>query len=238
MHIAVLDDDVASRNQMNRLLTRESDANKKNGLEGYYIDLYGNVNSLMPKAAMYDAIFIDMVECDPKGHEIAKTLYSQGINARLILCKSVINYSQLLSDDMFLHMDKPIKTNELSDILKICRQSREQREPKIELRTKTETLYVKYDDFMYAQSAQQSKTDVLLESRGKIRVLLDLHNFKKDMSPYDFIRQINNDTIINVHRIKSVSAFSVQMDDGTQFKISLPISSKLKKIKSGALHEI
>ena len=38
MHIAVLDDDVASRKQMERLLERASDANKKNGLEGYYID--------------------------------------------------------------------------------------------------------------------------------------------------------------------------------------------------------
>lgn len=231
MHIAVLDDDVAARNQMNRLLTRISDANKKEGREGYYIDLYGNVNSLMPKAAMYDAIFIDMCIDAPVGQDIAEALLLKGYNAKIILCCSRINYRTLVREedrDKFLFMDKPIKSDELPGVLEICEEIRASREPKIEFRTKTETLYVKYDDFLFAKAIEQSKTKVMLSSRGEIEVLRDLFSFRKDMSPYSFIALINKDTMINVNRIKKVSMFSVEIDGGATFPISAMTSSKLK----------
>ena len=39
MHIAVCDDNIADRKQMQRLLERASDQNKKDGLEGFFIYL-------------------------------------------------------------------------------------------------------------------------------------------------------------------------------------------------------
>ena len=143
MHIAVLDDDVASRKQMERLLERASDANKKNGLEGYYIDSYGAFDSLHSKAAMYDAIYIDIVDSDIKGHEIAKSILNSGIQGKIILCISSLNYREIISSEdaeQFLFIDKPVKTEELNNTLSICEENRKNREPQIEIRTKDETL--------------------------------------------------------------------------------------------------
>lgn len=234
MHIAVLDDDVASRNQMSRLLTRISDSNKKEGLEGYYIDLYGNYEPLSSKLAMYDAIFIDMTESDKKGHELAEEILSSGVHAKVILCISKIDYRNVISSDYstsFLYMDKPIKSEELPPILNICEELRASKEPLIEIRTKDKTLYVKYDEFLYAKALVAGKTTIVLSGREDTIYYKDIALVRRDITQYPFMLPINNDTIISTYHIKKVNTFSVEMDDGTSFKISMKVSKMLKSIK-------
>lgn len=233
MHIAVLDDDVASRNQMERLLKRASDANKKNGLEGYYIDSYGAFDSLRSKIAMYDAIFIDMIDSDMKGHEIAEHIYTSGIQGKIILCISSLNYREIISNEYaenFIFMDKPIKTDELSNVLKICEEKRLDREPQIEIRTKDETLYVKYNEFVYAKALVAGKTTIVLTGRDDTIYYKDISLVRRAITEYPFMIAVNKDTIVSTYHIDKVNTFSVIMDDGTSFKISLKMSSMLKKI--------
>lgn len=233
MHIAVLDDNVADRNQMERLLTRASDANKKNGLEGYYIDSYGAYDSLHSKIAMYDAVFIDMVESDMKGHEIAESIFKSGIQGKIILCVSSINYREIISSDYsehFLFIDKPIKNLELLDFLEICEKNRLKREPQIEIRTKDETLYVKYDEFLYAKALVAGKTTIVLKGRGDTIYYKDFTMVKKAITEYPFMIAVNKDTIVSTYHISKVNAFSVVLDDGAVFPISLKMSAILKKI--------
>ena len=233
MHIAVLEDEGASRNQMERLLTRASDSNKKNGLEGYYIDSYGAFDSLHSKIAMYDAIFIDMVESDMKGHEIAESMFNSGIQGKIILCVSKINYREIISNEYaehFLFLDKPIKTTDLTDALDICEAKRLEREPQIEIRTKDETLYVKYDEFLYAKALVAGKTTIVLAGRGDTIYYKDISMVKQSITEYPFMIAVNKDTIVSTYHISKVNAFSVVMDDGTIFPISIVMSSELKKI--------
>lgn len=235
MHIAVLDDDVASRNQMERLLKRASDANKKIGLEGYYIDSYGSFDSLQSKLAMYDAIFIDMVETDKKGHELAEIILHSGIQGKVILCSSHINYKEIISSDFadhILFMDKPIRTDELRTILDVCEEKRGQREPQIEIRTKDETLYVKYDEFLYAKALVSGKTTIVLVGREDTIYYKDISLVKRAITEYPFMVAVNKDTIVSTYHIKDIKPFSVVMDDGTVFKISLKMANALKKITS------
>ena len=233
MHLAILDDDVASRNHMERLLKRVSDANKKNGLEGYYIDAYGDYEPLHSKLAMYDGIFIDMVESDKKGHELAEMILHSGIQGKIILCISKINYKEIISAeyaDHFVFLDKPINTNELNNILKICEEKRGQREPQIEIRTKDETLYVKYNEFLYAKALVAGKTTIVLSGREDTIYYKDISLVKRSITQYPFMIVANKDTIISTYHIADVKPFSVTMDDGTTFKISLKTSGILKKI--------
>ena len=233
MHIAVLDDDVASRKQMERLLERASDANKKNGLEGYYIDSYGAFDSLHSKAAMYDAIYIDIVDSDMKGHEIAKSILNSGIQGKIILCISSLNYREIISSEdaeQFLFIDKPVNTEELNNTLSICEENRKNREPQIEIRTKDETLYVKYNEFLYAKALVAGKTTIVLKGRKDTIYYKDISMVRKAITEYPFMIAVNKDTVISTYHIVRVTSFHVHMDDGTSFPISLKMSSALKKI--------
>ena len=233
MHIAVLDDDVASRKQMERLLERASDANKKNGLEGYYIDSYGAFDSLHSKAAMYDAIYIDIVDSDMKGHEIAKSILNSGIQGKIILCISSLNYREIISSEdaeQFLFIDKPVNTEELNNTLSICEENRKNREPQIEIRTKDETLYVKYNEFLYAKALVAGKTTIVIKGRKDTIYYKDISMVRKAITEYPFIIAVNKDTVISTYHIDRVTSFHVHMDDGTSFPISLKMSSALKKI--------
>ena len=59
MHIAVCDDNVADRKQLERLLKRESD--KRAASTGIiYTDSFGNSTSLLSNPMQYDAFYIDM----------------------------------------------------------------------------------------------------------------------------------------------------------------------------------
>lgn len=233
MHIAVLDDDVASRKQMERLLERASDANKKNGLEGYYIDSYGAFDSLHSKAAMYDAIYIDIVDSDMKGHEIAKSILNSGIQGKIILCISSLNYREIISSEdaeQFLFIDKPVNTEELNNTLSICEENRKNREPQIEIRTKDETLYVKYNEFLYAKALVAGKTTIVLKGRKDTIYYKDISMVRKAITEYPFMIAVNKDTVISTYHIDRVTSLHVHMDDGTSFPISLKMSSALKKI--------
>ena len=233
MHISVLDDDVASRKQMERLLERASDANKKNGLEGYYIDSYGAFDSLHSKAAMYDAIYIDIVDSDMKGHEIAKSILNSGIQGKIILCISSLNYREIISSEdaeQFLFIDKPVNTEELNNTLSICEENRKNREPQIEIRTKDETLYVKYNEFLYAKALVAGKTTIVLKGRKDTIYYKDISMVRKAITEYPFMIAVNKDTVISTYHIDRVTSFHVHMDDGTSFPISLKMSSALKKI--------
>ena len=233
MHIAVLDDDVASRKQMERLLERASDANKKNGLEGYYIDSYGAFDSLHSKAAVYDALSIDIVDSDMKGHEIAKSILNSGIQGKIILCISSLNYREIISSEdaeQFLFIDKPVKTEELNNTLSICEENRKNREPQIEIRTKDETLYVKYNEFLYAKALVAGKTTIVLKGRKDTIYYKDISMVRKAITEYPFMIAVNKDTVISTYHIDRVTSFHVHMDDGTSFPISLKMSSALKKI--------
>ena len=81
MHIAVCDDNVADRKQLERLLKRESD--KRAASTGIiYTDSFGNSTSLLSNPMQYDAFYIDMCLTEGiTGTEVANALIAQGVNA-------------------------------------------------------------------------------------------------------------------------------------------------------------
>lgn len=232
MHIAVLDDNMVDRNQMNRLLTRVSDARKKKGLEGYFIDLYGSYDALMHNVAMYDAIFLDVVNETPKGHEIAYEIVFQGVHGKVVLMNSEITYKDHIEEiylNDYLYINKPIKVPELEEVLSECEEARKHRKPKLELRSDTETFYINETELISASVREPGKITVSLSFEKELTILADMGIFKNDAEIFPNVVSINNTTLINLYHIESVNNFSVNMKNGENYKISPIISSKLKK---------
>lgn len=233
MHIAVLDDNVVDRNQMERLLTKASDQNKKSGIEGFFIDSYGSTATLVSKAQMYDVLFIDMVESSEDGITIARSLRKSGVVGKIILMISKIDYSEMNNEDEdFIFLNKPIKTAELRALLDECEAERYNKEPMIELRSDTVTMYVHGHEFLYAYSEELEKLTVFLTENRSITFRSTLESFFNGLNRFTNIIPINETAIINVDHIKTIKGFSAVMDDEKVFRLSLRHKGKIKSFIS------
>jgi DNA-binding LytR/AlgR family response regulator len=236
MHIAVCDDNIADRKQMQRLLERASDQNKKDGLEGFFIDLYGNIPSLMQTPQMYDGIFIDMTNIEESGMngiEVARELRQINITGRIILCTSSIDYEELATDEekeLFIFMHKPILKNELRKVLDICEDCRSKKEPLIELRDDNGTLYVNGNDILYAHCQNGGgRIEIKLVDGRSITILSTIYMFYEDLEPFYYLLPASESTIINIRHIQKTNAFSVIMDDGSKFRLSMEFNKHIKE---------
>lgn len=235
MHIAVCDDNIADRKQMHRLLERASDENKKNNLEGFFIDLYGNVPSLMQTPQMYDGIFVDMTntaESIQNGIEVARALRKAGVTGKIILCSSSIDYRKLSTDDEkedFIFMKKPIIKKELREVLNICEDFRAKREPLIELRDDNGTVYVNGSDILYAHAKNGGgRLSIKLVDGRSITILSTIYMFYEDLEPFYYLLPASESTVVNIRHIQKMKAFCVIMDDGHKFRLSIEFGKNLK----------
>lgn len=152
MHIAVCDDNVADRKQMERLLKRESDKRTASG-EGLYVDSFGHPDSLLNNPMLYDAFFVDICKTEGyDGFDVVHDLQNKGTTSPVILCSSLIPYREqadsLPAQTLFLN--KPIKADELSFVLDEAQKIKDSSVPTIELREDKGTLYVTEPDILYA----------------------------------------------------------------------------------------
>ena len=122
MHIAICDDNIADRKQLERLLGRESDK-RKASTGVFYVDSFGDCEALAKNPMPYDLFFIDITTGKTDGLDFACELKSAGVTAPIILCSSQIDYrtkTDLLPKTTyeFMHLSKPIITTELSSVAK------------------------------------------------------------------------------------------------------------------------
>ena len=200
MHIAVCDDNVADRKQLERLLKRESD--KRAASTGIiYTDSFGNSTSLLSNPMQYDAFYIDMCLTEGiTGTEVANALIAQGVNAPIVLCCSKIKVAELgQSIDHALDiMSKAV--------------------PLIELREDEDTVYVTEPDILYAEE----------EGRNVIVTLKDGRTVKVATTAINLFSQIENHptffaptvkTILNGRYMEKLGFRKVIMCDGKKFAL-------------------
>ena len=231
MHIAVCDDNIADRKQMERLLTRASDQQKKSGHEGYYIDLYGNIPSLMQYPQMYDVIFLDIVNGSQNGLDIARKLRADGIVCCIVLCSSVWDYEALSasSHDSFLYMHKPVLATDLNDMLILCEKKRIHPEPMIELRGESNTIYAHCDEIRYVTTLQKGLLSVTLTDNRNVHILSDAANFYEQLVDFYSFIPITDHSIINIHHLTGKSFLHVTMDNGQKLYVSPFFFSNVKE---------
>lgn len=223
MHIAVCDDNVADRKQLERLLDRESD--KRKAASGvFYTDSYGNPDALSASPMSYDLFFIDLVQSSVDGLTFARQLREGGVTAPIVLCSSKIDYPGLIRQTPkayhdFLHLSKPILVANLSKTLDQASHMSRNKTPSIELRSNTESYYVREDDIMYAVSAGRY-VHVTLRDRREIAILTDMINFYDEIHAFSHFVMLSSKSLVNVVYLESYSAFRVVLKNGTKLKSS------------------
>lgn len=223
MHIAICDDNIADRKQLERLLGRESDK-RKSTTGVFYVDSFGDSDVLGKNPMPYDLFFIDMVKGETDGLTFARDLRNAGVTAPIILCSSLIDYRAKTAaipelTDEFMHLAKPIITKELSEALDKAILLQQNRIPTIELRSDKETLYVKEDDIVYAVY-EDLAVNVFLNDGTKVRVLSTMEGFYGSVSMFSHMLLLSEKSMINIAYLEKYSPFHVTLKDGTVVKSS------------------
>lgn len=232
MHIAICDDNVADRHQIERLLKRESD--KRSATTGIlYVDSYGNADALLANPLQYDAYYIDICNTDGViGLDIASKLFQTGIQAPVILCCSAINYrdySLAESPGHILFLDKPIKAEELASTLDAALDIKSKSIPQIELRDDKKTYYVTENDILYT-IADGRYLNITLADGRVIRVLSDTYSLARYWDSFPAFVEASTKIILNGRHIHSVVRRKVTMSDGAVFKIPRYTIKRVKMI--------
>ena len=218
MHIAVCDDNVADRHQMERLLKREADRRKESSCN-LYTDSFGNCESLLANPMQYDAFYIDMCKTEGiTGIDVAKRLISLGVNAPIVMCCSDIDYREHSFPENVIFLEKPIKAQALSESIEHALQIKASADSLIELRTDKETLYVKESDILYA-SMEKHSTVVFLTSGQKIGIATDISNLFSQIESFPSFLGSSAKVILNCRYIRKLSFNKATMTDGATFKI-------------------
>ncbi|WP_026528740.1 hypothetical protein [Butyrivibrio sp. VCD2006] len=241
MHIAVFDDNIADRKQMERLLRRQSDRYQSEGKEHFYTDLYGNIPALLRFPQVYDIIFIDMAEPDPDderfktGIDVAKLLFEIGGIKNVVMCSSKHDYKELAKEaaieDELLFIEKPIKVKELEAILSLCEERLGDPIPTLELRGENQTIYARENDIIYAEMIATHQLTIYLTENRSISLITDIYNLYEQCEIFTAMCPISQNSMINVNHIQSEGFGSVTMDTGVKLKVSFAYRNNIKEIR-------
>lgn len=250
MHIAVCDDNVADRKQMERLLQRASDR-RIHTTGVFYIDSYGNVEAVMRSPMLYDVFFIDMTTGPVNGFQLARKLIDAGVTAPIVLCISTIDYRAIIDaaiaevpDDgvenssheilrrqlqtQIHFLQKDIRVAELDKMLDYAIDVKSKTIPTIELRGEKDTLYVYEDEILYAEKAGNYAHVVLTEART-VDLLGSVQNFYSQVTGFEHFIPISEKVLINISHVTRFSLVKVMMRDSHSFAVSPFTVSALKK---------
>ena len=231
MHIAICDDNIADRKQLERLLTRESDK-RKNTTGLLYTTSFGDSRVLSKNPMPYDLFFIDITLEETDGFDFALSLIHCGVTAPIVLCSSKIDYWEKMQaldncPSNLMHLQKAIKTAELTAVLDKALELQSLRVPTIELRSEKETFYVTEDDIVYA-IPEGRYVHIHLADGRTVSTLTTMSNFYDQIAMYTHMVLINEHGLFNIVHMKEFTPFKVTLKDGTTLKSS-PFATKYIK---------
>ncbi len=228
MHIAICDDNIVDRKQMERLIKKEADK-RTSFAETLYADSFGNITALLSTPIQYDIFFIDI--CKTKGItgvDVATGLIKQGVTAPIVLCCSEINYRETMSKntdfsdpdfpDNIIFIEKPISPEELSRNIDLALSIKNAAPNLIELREEHNTVYVTEAEFIYAVTEGPYVTVTLTDGR-KVHAVTTAENLFTQLDLYPSFMLPSLKTIINGRYIHKLSFRKAHMIDGTCFKM-------------------
>lgn len=225
MHIAVCDDNIADRKQLERLLGREGDS-RKEAVGAFYTDSFGTYDSLYAKRMSYDLFFLD------HNIDFALKLCENGVSAPIVICACDISASDWVAKakalpDNLMFLAKPILKAELSSVLNRAVEIDNSKQKTIELRHKDDTLYVHEDDIVYVTSSKTGCTVHLVDGQ-EISILDSIENMYSNLKTFKHFVGISQVTIINITHIEKNTPVNVCMKGGNKFVKSLYGMRELK----------
>lgn len=229
MHVAVCDDNVAHRKQMERLLGRESDRRAKL-TEGLYIDSYGNESALLRNPMQYDIFYIDMCKSpDTNGTQVARKLCEIGVQVPIYMCCSDYDYRKDSFPENVFFIDKPIKVDSLIASLDLAYDRKLHTVPRIELRDETNTYYITAEDILYGIT-DHKHVKVHLTDGHIIPVATGLENLYGQWEHHRVFLMLSPKVIINTRHIDHLGLLKLFMKDGTAFPLSPSMKKTIRQI--------
>lgn len=229
MHIAICDDNVADRRQLERLIKRESDKRAKStGI--LYADSFGNAASMLANPMQYDVFYIDM--CRTEGvtaMDVVNSLVSQGVHAPIVMCCSHIQYREMSFPENVIFLDKPIRVSELSESIEHALKIKEQAPSLIELREDYNTVYVTEQDILYC-IAEGPYVKITLTDKRTVNAVTTAANLFAQLEAYPSFILSSQKVIFNGRYIEKLGFHKAFMTDGTCFKIPLDSMAYTKQI--------
>lgn len=219
MHIAVCDDNVADRKQLERLLKREAD--RRAGVsEVLYTDSFGNAQALLSNPMQYDAFYIDM--CLTQGitaMDIVSSLTSKGVHAPIVMCCSAVNYREYDFPSNVIFLDKPIKTEQLTASVDHALEIKSKAPALIELREEKETMYVTENQIMHGVE-EGGHIFITLTDGRRLNIACDALNFFTQVEVHPSFFLPTPKILVNGRYIQSLGFRRITMTDGTVFRVS------------------
>lgn len=229
MHLAICDDHIADRKQMERLLGRESD--RRISTTGVlYVDSYGSKTSILTAPMIYDAIFMDMTEDGCDAIELANMLRADGVSIPIVFCSDKVNYrkaSGLPANSFFL--DKPIQVAELSGMIDQLLVIKNNQVKKLEFRNRAETFYLKEEDILCAWPENDREMRLRLFNGEERNTEMTRQTFCGNLKDCDCFIELAGHCVLNMLYVKEISFFKVTMLDGKQFRLAFGESRPLQK---------
>lgn len=218
MHIAICDDNMADRHQLERLLKRESD--RRSSTTGIlYADSFGNTQALLHNPMQYDVFYIDVCAAgETAGRKIVDELTALGVHAPIVMCCSTVNYREQAFPENILFLDKPIRVEELSASIDHALQIKQQAPSMIELREDKDTLYVTEKEIVYAVEEARHVTVTLTDGR-QIAANTTAENLFAQIEQHPMFFAPTAKVIVNARYIEKLGFYKLTMQDKTVFKV-------------------
>ncbi len=240
MHIAICDDNIADRKQTERLLRREADKMHATG-EMLYIDSYGSCEELIKTPMQYDGFLIDIRHTEGSDSALVlKKLRERGVSAPVCIIYMrdegecpVAGSDKYPEDTLFLA--KPIRSEELHELISKYSISMQNVIPCIEIRNETTTLYVSEDEIIYAEQNGFS-TDVILTESRVISVHGDAFSFFDSITKgHACFVMPSMSSVLNLNHVDHLQMRKAFLENGKFFKIDRHVIAYVKAYLSGTL---
>lgn len=220
IYIAVCDDNIADRKQTERLLEREKDARLKENGDVLYIDSFGSSDALLKTPVKYDMFILDLTSSVIHGMDLAKSLRSKGLITPITLLSSKIDYKSFSNaPDEITILNKPISQGNISHIVDIAENWAANKPRLIEIRGKSETVFLPHTDLVRA-TQKSSYVEAALSNGTYIEIPGSLNNFQKELFPFKCFIGCKN-VMINIHHIVKQHDNTISLTNNETYELPL-----------------
>ncbi len=214
IYLAICDNNIADRKQLERLLERQKDARLRENYDVLYIDSFGSEEALMATPVKYDIFFIDVTEGASTGMEIAKKLRNRGIGAPIVLCESTINYSSYVNaPDNIIYIEKPINKGQTSHLVDVALEWAKRKIPLVEARCQNETRFYKHTELIRAIPLERFVTRLCLDNGEYLDISDSISSLEKQCRTYGCFVRCRKD-LVNVFHITAATPNGFKLSNG------------------------
>ncbi len=221
IYLAICDNNIADRKQLERLLEREKDRRLHEAGDVMYIDSFGSEEALLATPVKYDIFFIDITEGASLGMDIAKKLRHRGITAPLVLCQSTVNYTSYVNaPEDIIYIEKPVNAGQITHLVDVAGEWSKKKTPLIEVRCQNDTHFIKHSELVRAVSLDRFYTRLCLEDGTFLEMTDSISSLAKQCESYGCFIRCGSD-IVNICHIRTSAGNGFLLTNGDTVKYRL-----------------